>query len=103
MTQEKTLLEILQDLYDNGPSRPDTGICHQKQMMGSYHLGQFLNLIKEWPKHSGQELFPIEGAQAYLSNTLGCWEGNRGELRRELLAWCIEQLSQQPVIQEEST
>ena len=50
-----------------------------------------------WPKFSGSNAYPIPGGQDVYWNLpeTGYWEGEQGQLRRELLEFTIEQLSKE--------
>lgn len=64
-------------------------------------------MFRAWPKFSGDIDFPVPGgcreySRARINKTM--WEGDYGELRMELLNFCIEKLQtelKQPTTSEE--
>lgn len=97
-----SLLDELKPIKEYGPRYPDFGICHQLTLPA--HRKVFTLLVPQWPKFSGDAIFPIPcpkggfAEEAYYAHTYGqMWDkgGEYGRLRWELLDWCIAELEKQ--------
>lgn len=92
-----TLLERLRTLRDAGPTGRHTGICGNIDTVSGGYIKQLHVLFKSWPKFSGDVVYPVPGvdrmtpgeAFVYIHDV---WEGEYGDLRRELLDHCIAEL-----------
>ena len=92
------LLAALRKLRDEGPSRPDQGIC------GNLRVRLPENYLRErwknWPHYSGVEGFPVPssnrktGPVGVYYHYISKWSRRTryGRLRWALLDWLIEQL-----------
>ena len=107
-TDEK-LLQIMEAIRDNPDFREDKmGICGGVDLYGhsegwvfessdSYDLRYLMSL---WPKFSGKDFYPVPsttgGVDAHdaFHSCMECWNKNTeyGQLRWELLEFCIERL-----------
>lgn len=101
------LLE-LNDLVMSGRINTSFGICGNILHLypeGSDHYWLWRNLTtacRMWDKFSGDVYYPVPAPTGSLLSPLRIyseienqWEGEYGDLRRELLAWCIEYASRQ--------
>lgn len=83
------------EVYDFRFSRLD-GICGNLQYLSDerYWCSSYMRtLYSEWPKFSGTEEYPVpaqgmDGYDAY--DFLPLWTGDYGQLRKELLQFCID-------------
>lgn len=94
------LLAALRKLRDEGPSRPDQGICGNVPGWAGLYLD---SLWERWPHYSGMYGFPVPhprskhpgaAAKIYLHPRTLHWSRRTkyGRLRWALLDWLIEQL-----------
>lgn len=103
------LLEALREL----PPHPDSGsrslgICaYLEERIPDFYVlpggarAIFCSLYVQWPLYSGDMVYPVPSAEEgqlpqaayYLSGDM--WAGDYGELRMQLVRWCIEQLEAQ--------
>lgn len=102
------LRDCLLDIHDNGPKDETMGICHNIDLAG-YMFGYsttelemvnnvFKDLAEQWPKYSGYESYPVPSTNPDIGpgrcfyETRNLWIGPYGDLRRELLEFCIDWL-----------
>ena len=105
-TQQLLLKTLLQIKQLNEPN-PSFGMCWHVNTMTEDPscVYYFTQLIRGWPKHSGDKYYPVPATTAPNAGTqylrtrdiTGLWnkETEYGKLRYELLDWCIEQLNQE--------
>lgn len=105
-----TLLDALQHLQLNGAVYETSGICwnthqvfEQEDTCLRFDEEKLKQVFVKWPKFSGDIEYPVP------SSTDGCtpreqydftdnvWEGDYGDLRKELLQFCIDELSKEQV------
>lgn len=92
------LKEILEEIRRN-PNR-DYAICHNVTNMCDFEMMDQMEddlkiLFRKWPKFSGSDSYPVISEDQYdqdLANDT-FWKGESGELCRNLLDFCIEELS----------
>ena len=96
MNQEQLdLLDMLYGIRLNGPINSRSGICGNVSYRKCLILDE---LFKTWPKYSGNREFPIqvegEDPQATYIYCKNMWSNSTeyGQLRWELLNYCIAQL-----------
>ena len=74
------------------------GICMEiKQAFGSSAMMEVMSLIPDWPKYSGNKLFPIPcpydgDAKLRYLRTKNLWYNRYGNLRKNLCMFLAEQL-----------
>ena len=87
-----TLLEQLIHMRENGPNDTSVGIC-----MNLVPYPDLEDLVKSWPKFSGETVFPVSHPSGTNStgyfNTPNKWVGEYGAARYELLDHLIQELS----------
>ena len=105
-------VELLRLADEGKVHAPYCGICHNIDYLlwndrttdDSYEEAwEFFNahvtevVWRHWPKFSGATDYPIPGGRDVYWNRpeTGYWKGEQGELRRELLEFTIEQLSEE--------
>ena len=103
------LVELLRKVDEGDIADLDYGICHNIEDIlwrgradnDTYAKAcAFFDKMAEeiwprWPKFSGCSSFPIPGDEyTYLSSRGRHWAGAQGQLRRELLQFTIEQLTE---------
>lgn len=92
-----TLLERLRALRDDGPSLVRVGICGNIGTRSERDAEQLAALFRSWPNFSGCPVYPVPGVagmppdEAFI-RIHDVWEGEYGDLRRELLDHCIAEL-----------
>jgi len=95
LAQYHALMLGLQEVY-KAPGL--SGICHQRALLTALECERNLpRLFVGWPLYSGDIDFPVPEDSGYISPEnqyfSGCrWSGTYGERRRDLLAYCIDQL-----------
>lgn len=92
----------LKHLQKHGPINTTTGICWNTKL-DAYWFGDY---TKDWPKHSGDELYPVpatnakykhsrKGAKKQYHNSKNLWIRAQGELRQELLQFAIDKITKE--------
>lgn len=92
MNYKQATLNALKHIRDHGPNLKLDGICYNVQDLTSSGICRAIAMSYAalWPKAIGY-FFPIEGnTERYEAP--GKWEGLRGERRKELLDWMIQQI-----------
>lgn len=96
-------IKLLKALIKTKAAPTNVGICGNvnKHIQASW-LGYgdcLTSLFMSWPKYSGNSAYPVphpdcESDCAYNATTM-MWEGAYGDLRRELLDHCINELEKE--------
>ena len=110
--QHRLLLSILKGIQARKePVYPHTGICYNAYLAvgreGDYDplpaevFDKALEAqIRKWPKYSGNSTYPVpcpkggDPQLAWSSHYPNLWQGEYGDLRRELLDFLINELEQ---------
>lgn len=92
-----TLLERLRTLRDAGPTGRHAGIGGNLGRLDERDEEQLDVLFQSWPKFSGSVAYPVPGVAGMTPDVAfihirDVWEGEYGDLRRELLDHCIAEL-----------
>lgn len=106
-----TLLEALIKLQTKGPSSRGAGICTSLfKILGDsssdYNYDDsndyllLYDTFEKWPKFSGNIHYPVPAVtydhpQTEYNRAGNMWEGAYGDLRKELLQFCIDELSKE--------
>lgn len=99
--KESLLLEALQDIKANGPTKKEAGLCwnvddyfYKRYSGPSPCLTTMTEIWQNWPKFSGDIKFPVPYGDLTYFRHANKWDGEYGDLRRELLDFLIAQLEQ---------
>ncbi len=93
-------LKIIQTKVQNGNVLSSQGICTDVyELLGDKSIMETLSsIMAKWPAHSGSLEYPIPSTHPKLNyfeiywSTDNYWIGQYGQLRRELLHFCINEL-----------
>lgn len=115
MIAKQDLLQALKEVQESPchTSAICTNVCVKLRKLPQYqrNISQELDdmlacLFKKWSKYSGVPRYPIPSVTLELTaygqfdivaiDRGSFWEGEYGELRKELLQFCIEQLENDP-------
>lgn len=104
-----TLLEALKKLQAKGYTKSREGICGHIEFMYDVDCSFYMDLykiFKHWPKFSGMLHYPVPAAyydnpKTEFTETDNLWQGAYGDLRKELLQFCIDELSKEVSPQDE--
>lgn len=97
------VLASLIQIRDNGPARPQSGICYNVMLITSSDVGPdtplqvAVHFTCQWPKRV-DKLWPVAGEDEEVGrDDYNAWDINTeaGARRHELLAWMIQQLEQE--------
>lgn len=73
----------------------EIGICSNVcTLFPCRHEAQLLNCMSTWPKYSGNRCFPVPGGSSLYEASKDKYEGQYGQLRRELLNFCINRYTE---------
>jgi len=104
-----TLLEALKELQTKGYTKSQIGICGHLEFIYDIDYSFYIclyKIFKRWPKFSGNINYPVPAVYYYnpdieYNNSSNLWQGGYGDLRKELLQFCIDELSKEVSPQDE--
>lgn len=116
MNNLNTILTLLKRIQ-NGEREDHRGICTnitwlslagkeyatteeriESENLYTYYMDWLGSNVKRWSKFSGNTVYPVPTPDHTDPNSFywkidNKWEGDYGEVRKELLQWCIEQIT----------
>ena len=100
----KSVIELLRDMLENGPTDPDFGICYNltKATSAKYRSARTgvngYNIVIEhspsWGFYSGDENYPVVYQELPYPKIAPLWEGEQLVLRQSLIKHIISKLEE---------
>lgn len=95
---KRELKARLEGLLRDGPKFNRIGVCNQVFYTASLSASTvFVEaakavLYKDWPEHSGDDVYPVEGREAYLGGRDTLWQGEGLRKRQSLIRHMLMKL-----------